>query len=95
MIKASIGSTKFDEKSERKIRSDKKIRVNITTTQDTHEKLKRLSVSCDMSKTALAEDILRMALNHTEIIAWYQDQYNKNDQYRVIPIKENGKVYYQ
>ena len=90
-IKGAIG-TKIVHK--RATRSDKKIRVNITTTQDTHRKLKKLAISCNMSKTALAEDLIRMCVNHTDIIEWYQKQHNTEDEYRIIPILKDGKVYY-
>jgi len=90
-IRGTIGTKKVNERA---TRSDKKTRVNITTTQDTHRKLKKLAISCNMSKTALAEDLLRMCLNHTDIIEWYQEQHNTEDEYRVIPIKKDGKVFY-
>ncbi|WP_236645943.1 MULTISPECIES: hypothetical protein [Brevibacillus] len=38
----------------RKVRSDKKIRVNPSLNIDTHGKLKKLALSCEMTKTKLA-----------------------------------------
>jgi hypothetical protein len=90
-IKGKIGTKKV---SERSTRSDKKVRVNITTTQDTHRKLKKLAISCNMSKTALAEDFIRMCVNHEDIIDWYQNRFNTEDEYRIVIIKKDGKVYY-
>ncbi|OHR63548.1 hypothetical protein HMPREF3291_03540 [Bacillus sp. HMSC76G11] len=78
----------------RKERSDKKINVNPALDQDTHNKLKKLSVSCDVSKTKMAEMLLRMALNHPNIIQHFQDHYNKDSQYRVIPVKQGDKIVY-
>lgn len=75
-------------------RSDKKTRVNASLDQDTHEKLKKLATSCDMTKTMLAAELLKMCVNHLDIIEFYQKKYNKNDQYRVIPVKRDGKVLY-
>lgn len=75
-------------------RSDKKTRVNASLDKDTHEKLKKLAISCEMTKTMLAADILKMALNHMDIIEFYQKKYNKSDQYRVIPVKQDGKITY-
>jgi len=73
---------------------NKKIRVNSSLDQDTHDKLKRLAISCDMTKTQLSYEIIKMAVNHTDIIEFMQNRYNQDEQYRVIPVKENGKVYY-
>jgi hypothetical protein len=84
---------KFDLR-EKHTRSDKKTRVNAFLDQDTHEKLKKLATSCEMTKTMLAAELLKMCVNHLDIIDFYQKTYNKNDQYRVIPIKVDGKVNY-
>lgn len=82
------------KKSHTKTRSDKKVRVNITTTQDTHNKLKKLAIACDKSKTGMAEELIKMCVNHEEIINWYQKQYNVEEQYRVIPVKRKDKIIY-
>jgi hypothetical protein len=79
---------------ERKERSDKKIRVGASLDQDTHEKLKKLAVSCDMTKTNLAAELIKMCVNHTDIIDFFQDKYNVNDKYRVIYIRDKGKIVY-
>jgi hypothetical protein len=78
----------------RKERSDKKTRVNASLDKDTHDKLKKLAISCDMTKTMLAAEIIEMAVNHEGIIDWFQNQYNQNDAYRVIPVQQAGKLYY-
>ncbi|MEE6209004.1 hypothetical protein U3A55_02380 [Salarchaeum sp. III] len=79
---------------ERKVRSDKKERVGPSLDQDTHNKLRKLAISCEMTKTQLSADIIKLALNHPDIIKWYQDKYNQEDQYRVVPIKHEGKIHY-
>lgn len=79
---------------DKKPRSDKKIRVNASLDQHTHDKLKKLATSCDMTKTMLAAELINMSVNHIDIIDFYQQRYNKNDQYRVIPVKQNGNVTY-
>lgn len=79
---------------EKKTRSDKKIRVNASLDQETHDKLKKLATSCEMTKTMLAAELIQMSVNHFDIIDFYQKQYNKNEQYRVIPIKQGGNVSY-
>jgi hypothetical protein len=75
-------------------RSDKKTRVNASLDNETHEKLKKLATSCEMTKTMLAAELLKMCVNHLDIIEFYQKKYNKSDQYRVIPVKQDGKIIY-
>lgn len=82
----------FDEKSKGTV--EQKVRVNITTDQDSHQKLKKLAVSCEMTKTALAEEIVRMAVNHVDIIDYFQNKYNQEAKYLVKPTKKDGKLVY-
>jgi hypothetical protein len=84
----------IQKEDERKVRSDKKTRVNASLDEDTHRKLKKLSVSCNMTKTMLASEIIKLCVNHTEFIKFFQDKYNTEPDYRVIPVKVNGKVTY-
>lgn len=84
---------KFDLR-EKPNRSDKKIRVNASLDQNTHEKLKKLATSCEMTKTMMAAELIKMCVNHLDIIEFYQKKYNKCDQYRVIPVKQDGKITY-
>ncbi|TXC75651.1 hypothetical protein FS935_23090 [Metabacillus litoralis] len=81
-------------KKEDKVRSDKKIRVNASLDQDTHDKLKKLAISCDMTKTMLSAEIIKVVVNHIEFIDFLQKKYNKQEQYRVIPVRQDGKTYY-
>lgn len=81
-------------KNQKPTHGNKKIRVNASLDQDTHNKLKKLAISCDMTKTMLAYEIIKLAVNHTDIIEFLQNRYNKDDQYRIVPIKENGKTHY-
>lgn len=76
-----------------KPRSDKKTRVNPGLDFDTHDKLVQLSVACGISKTHLAEQILKAALNNPSLITAIQDHY-KAGRYRVIPATVQGKVQY-
>ncbi|MEC1789517.1 hypothetical protein [Schinkia azotoformans] len=87
---------KFDmrKKQNDELHGNKKIRVNASLDQDTHDKLKKLSISCDMTKTMLAAEIIRIVVNHTDFIEWFQDKYNKDEKYRVVPIRKNGKTFY-
>jgi hypothetical protein len=80
--------------SEKKQRSDKKIRVNPSLDQDTHRKLKRLSLACDLPKTKLAEEIIKIAVNNPSLIEYIQKVYNASDEFRVVPIVDKGKIYF-
>lgn len=79
---------------ERKIRSDKKTRVNPSFDQDTHDRLKRLSIACDLSKTKMAEEIVKLAVNNPSIIDHLQGRFQASDTFRIIPILKDGKVYF-
>lgn len=81
-------------KKQNELHGNKKIRVNSSLDQDTHDKLKKLSISCDMSKTMMAYEIIKIVVNHTDFIDFLQDKYNKDDQYRVIPVRKDGKTFY-
>ncbi|KAA6446899.1 hypothetical protein [Bacillus swezeyi] len=85
---------KVNVEGNRKLRSDKKTRVNPSLDQDTHKKLKKLAISCDMTKTMLAAEIIEMAVNNESVIEWFQKKYNVDDVYRIIPVNINGKIYY-
>ncbi|MGP4039452.1 hypothetical protein ACTWP4_06000 [Gracilibacillus sp. D59] len=47
--------------------------------------------SWDMSTYTLAEGMLRMWVNHTDFIDWYQNKYNTEEEYRVISITKMGR----
>lgn len=76
----------------KKVRSDKKINVNPNLPQDVHDKLKKLAISCDMTKTKMAEKIITIMVNDPKFITHIQDIYNKESFYRITPIVEKGKV---
>lgn len=83
------------KKNERKERSDKRIRVNVSMEKFYHDKLKKLSVSCDMTKTKLAYEIIKTALDHPDFVSHFQKVYNKDSKYLVRIVKENGIEYYE
>ncbi|UED78073.1 hypothetical protein [Brevibacillus sp. DP1.3A] len=79
----------------RKVRSDKKVRVNSSLSKDTHDKLVMLATSCGMTKTTLAEIMINTCVNSQDYVKYIQDKHNKNPQYRVSPvIVDNKKVQY-
>ncbi|WP_265182098.1 hypothetical protein [Geomicrobium sp. JCM 19055] len=53
-----------------------------------------MAISCDMPKTILAAHMIGFVLNHPDLIKFYQDQFNTDDQYRIRPINQGGKIYY-
>jgi hypothetical protein len=76
--------------------SEKK-RIGPYLDEDTHKKLKKLAVACDTNKTDLAARIIKMAVNHPDIIEHLQSHYNQDPDYRVIPIvdaNDPSKIYY-
>lgn len=79
---------------DRKTRSDKKINVNPNLPRDSHDKLQRLAISCNMSKTKLAETIITLMVNNTDFINHIQDKHNKEHFYRITPIVINGELQY-
>ncbi|MCU9601745.1 hypothetical protein [Pallidibacillus thermolactis] len=86
---------KIDKKKTKKeLHGNKKIRVNASLDKDTHDKLKKLAISCDMTKTMLAYEIIKLAVNHVDIIDFFQDRYNQDERYRIIPVRKDGKTYY-
>lgn len=84
-------------KNEKDFRSDKRIRVNPSLSQENNEKLERLALACgNMPKTKLAGEMIEMCLNNPDIIKWFQETKHpyKNSYLKVIPIVKNGKCYY-
>lgn len=75
--------------------SSKKIPVQPSLYKDSHDKLYKLGISCNMTKTAMAEKIINMAVNHPDIIKHFQDLYNTEPNFRIVPvIDKDGKVNY-
>ena len=73
----------------------KKIPVQPSLYKDTHDKLHRLAISCNMSKTAMSEKIINMAVNHPDIINHFQTLYNTEPHFKIIPIVDkDGRVNY-
>jgi len=82
------------EKSKRGVGPKRCVRKSISMTNETEGKLNRLAVACHMSPAELATILLEAGLNSEGLIQWLQNKYNRNPQYRVIPIKENGRIIY-
>jgi len=93
-INGKIDSKNIIEKNDRKTRSDKKVRVMLSLSQENEVKLKRLAVACDMAKSTLGNEIVDWALNNEQFIDFFQRKFHASDELRVVPIKQNGKISY-
>lgn len=82
----------FMRGGERKEREDKKIRVNAGLTQLEHKKLERLSFAVGVPKTILAAELITLCLNNPGVIDYIQNIYKADEDRRVIPIIEKGKI---
>jgi hypothetical protein len=73
----------------------KKIPVQPSLYEDSHNKLYKLAISCNMTKTALAEKLINMAVNNPDVIEHFQELYNTEPGFRVVPvIDQEGRVTY-
>jgi hypothetical protein len=70
------------------------VRFSISINNEYDRKLSRLSISCDMSKSEMSDQLLRIALDSPNVIDWLQEQYNKVEEYKVHPLKINNRVHY-
>jgi len=68
------------------------VRYPVSFTNEQDLKISSLAVSCDMSKSELIGIAVDMVLNNVEAIHLLQDRFNKKPEYRVYPIRENGRV---
>jgi hypothetical protein len=88
----------YFEKTERKIRSDKRTRVNPSLSQDDNEKLESLALACaNMPKTKLAGELINYCLNNPEIVNLFQQEKfpYKHSYLKVIPVLKDGKCIYK
>lgn len=81
-------------KEERGTGGKRCIRKSVSLTNDLNSKAKKLAVSCDLSQAELLSIIIELNLNSVSVIDFLQTKYNKDDQYRLIPIEINGKLHY-
>jgi hypothetical protein len=86
MQKQGVGST---------LRKRKTYKVLPTLDADTHHKLKRLALACDMSKTSLAAVIIRHVVNNEAYVQWLQERYRGPKEFRIIPVRHSdGRIEY-
>jgi hypothetical protein len=80
----------------KKVRSDKKYRVQSFLTKDFDDRLNRVSRACNQSESRIVADILEYMLDNPQFLIWIQDKYkvSKDDPFRIIPQTVNGKLQY-
>lgn len=69
-------------------------RFSISISDEYEQKLKKLSTSCQMTKSEMTDTLLRICLDSTELIDKLQERYNRDEQYRIIPVSVGKKIYY-
>lgn len=88
------GNAQSTVNNNRKTRSDKKVPVLPKLDQNTHKKLKRLALACDISKTQLAAECIELCLSHADVVNWFQEKYDANE-FRIIPVRQmDGTIEY-
>jgi len=66
-----------------------------TLDADTHHKLKRLALACDMPKTSLAAVIIRHVVNNEAYVQWLQERYSGPKEFRIKPFRHpDGRIDY-
>ncbi|MEW9671071.1 CopG family transcriptional regulator [Ammoniphilus sp. 3BR4] len=63
---------------------------------DDKQKLNRLARACNTSESELANKMISYSLNHFDYVNWIQSQHGvkDDDPFRIIPVKENGRLVY-
>lgn len=69
-------------------------RVGINLTNEMNNKLSRLATSCGIPKTTLAALLVERCLDDPVIVSKLQQEFNKHEAYRVLPISVNGETKY-
>lgn len=70
-------------------------RVNLSLTNEYHQKLKWMAIACGMRPTELAGYLLEMVLDDPFRMNDLQDQFCKYDAYRVVVIRLMGHTHYE
>lgn len=66
-------------------------RVTVSLDNQTYNMVKALSISCDLSISELVDIMTQDVMQSDRYVNMLQDKLNKLPQYRVVPIKENGR----
>ncbi|MFP3725772.1 hypothetical protein U8V72_11280 [Priestia filamentosa] len=70
------------------------VRFSISTPNEYDNKLSKLATSCGMTKSKMADTLLRLSLDSPSLIDEIQNLLNTNEQYRVRPLIINNRVVY-
>ncbi len=76
----------------KKFRSDKKIRVNPSLDQKTHDLLNKVAKACDITKTTLAGQIITIMISNPDFINYIQNKYEVPRDERIIPIITRNRI---
>lgn len=66
-------------------------RLSVSFDNQTYNMLKTLSISCDLSISELVDLMVQDVMQSDKYVNFIQDKYNKRPEYRVVPIRENGR----
>lgn len=73
----------------------RKNRVNVSLSTPYENKLKKLAIACGgQPPTTLACVLICFCLDNPKIIDYVQQEFQVTDDYRVVPIRENGITKY-
>ncbi|RKD21127.1 hypothetical protein BEP19_15760 [Ammoniphilus oxalaticus] len=79
----------------KKKRVDAKVHVNPRISQSNHDRLKRIAIACDFTKTSMAAEFINLCLNNQNIIEYFLQKYNKNKHLSFTPTYINGEMVYR
>jgi hypothetical protein len=82
------------ERGKRGVGPKRCVRRSVSLSNEYDSKLNKLAVSCGMAPATLATLLIQLCLDSPNTVNYLQGQYNKNPQYRVVPIRESNKVIY-
>lgn len=85
---------------ERKVRSDKKIRIAPSFDSETFGYIAKLAASCsaggqECSWSRVVELGTKSILSSPEFVKWIQELHKTPDEYRIIPYFDLGKMIYK
>jgi hypothetical protein len=93
-ILMSVLNNRSEAAKKRSLGGKRCVRFSISINNEYDRKLSRLSTSCGMTKSEMSDQLLRIAFDSPNVLDWFQDQFNKVEEYKVRPTVINNKVYY-
>ncbi|MEB1806627.1 MAG: hypothetical protein LPK26_04845 [Bacillaceae bacterium] len=82
------------QKNGRGVGGQRVVRRSVSLTNKHDLKLRKIAISCDMPKATMMSVMIETCLENESIIDFLQSQFNKMPEYKVKPIRINGKVEY-